>query len=65
MMDRALGLDGGGTKTDAVVVDRLGKVIARQRADGLDPTAGAGWERRLAEMAAALGPVTAAVLGLL
>ena len=63
-MGRVLGLDGGGTKTDAVVVDSTGHVLARQRTDGLDPTLGIGWEAALSDIAKRLGPVTAAVLGL-
>lgn len=63
-MDRILGLDGGGTKTEAVVVDRAGHVVARKRTEGLDPTVGLGWEATLADIAAALGPVSVAVLGL-
>jgi glucosamine kinase len=63
-MEHILGLDGGGTKTDAVVVNRLGKVLMRKRTAGLDPTAGPGWEATLTDIAAGLGPVAAAVLGM-
>ncbi|WP_426033893.1 N-acetylglucosamine kinase [Cypionkella sp. TWP1-2-1b2] len=63
-MDRILGLDSGGSKTDAVVIDRAGRVLARARAEGLDPTAGTDWQARLALLAAELGPVSGAVLGL-
>lgn len=59
-----LGLDGGGTKTDVAVVDRSGRVLTRARFGGLDPTAGPDWEQHLAGIAAKVGPVTAAVLGL-
>lgn len=63
-MQRVLGLDSGGSKTDAVVIDPSGKVLARARAEGLDPAASADWPERLADLAAQLGPVSAAVLGL-
>jgi len=63
-MDRVLGLDSGGSKTEAVVINRAGRVLARLRAEGLDPTAGTGWQARLALLAAQLGPVTGATLGL-
>lgn len=63
-MDRVLGLDGGGSKTEAVVVNRAGRVLVRLRADGLDPMAGGDWQARLAGLAAELGPVSGAVLGL-
>ena len=62
--DCVLGLDGGGSKTDAVVINRAGRVLTRVRAEGLDPLAGEGWQARLAGLAAPLGPVSAAVLGL-
>jgi glucosamine kinase len=64
MMDQVLGLDGGGTKTEAIVVDRLGRIIERHLGEGLDPTAEDGWETRLERIAASFGPVAAAVLGL-
>lgn len=63
-MDRVLGLDGGGTKTDAAVVDRNGAVLIRKRLAGLDPTVGPQWEKVLAELSDGLSPVSAAVLGL-
>lgn len=63
-MARVMGLDGGGTKTDAVVVDMDGHVIARKRTDGLDPMAGSAWKATLSGIAAELGPFTASVLGL-
>lgn len=62
--NRILGLDGGGTKTDLAVVDATGAVIHRQMAQGLDPTAGDGWQDQLAALAATLVRVDAAVLGL-
>lgn len=64
-MERVLGLDSGGSKTEAVVINGAGRVLTRARAEGLDPTAGAGWEARLGLLAAELGPVSGAVLGLL
>lgn len=63
-MDKVLGLDGGGTKTDVAVIDRSGSVLKRVRTAGLDPTAGADWEAVLSDIAARMGPVKAAVLGL-
>lgn len=59
-----LGLDGGGTKTVAVLVDSSGTVVARRDEGGLDPTAGTGWEERLHHLAVCLGTVEAAALGL-
>ncbi|MEO5613596.1 MAG: BadF/BadG/BcrA/BcrD ATPase family protein [Cypionkella sp.] len=64
MMDRILGLDSGGSKTEAVVINRAGRVLARARTEGLDPTAGTDWEARLGALAAEIGPVSGAVLGL-
>lgn len=63
-MDRLLGLDSGGSKTEAVVINRAGRVLARARAEGLDPMADEGWQARLGLLAAELGPVSGAVLGL-
>ena len=63
-MDKILGLDGGGTKTDVAVIDRAGTVLDSRRTDGLDPTPGSQWEAVLADIATSLGPVTTAVLGL-
>lgn len=63
-MDCVLGLDGGGSKTEAVAINRAGHIVARVRAEGLDPMAGDDWQGRLAGLAAELGPVVAAVLGL-
>jgi glucosamine kinase len=63
-MSFVLGLDSGGTKTIAVVADQTGQVIAQATGDGLDPTAGGGWEARLAALIAPLPPVIAATLGL-
>ncbi len=59
-----LGIDGGGTKTEAVVVDAQGRVRWRGRGEGLDPNAGPEWEARLAGLAVKAGPVAQAVLGL-
>ncbi len=64
MTGRVLGIDGGGTKTEAVVVDATGQVLWRERTAGLDPTAGPEWEVALATLADAAGPVTQAALGL-
>lgn len=64
MTEKLLGLDGGGTKTEAVVMDRSGSVIARCRAGGLDPTSGMHWQQTLADIAAKIGPVNGAILGL-
>lgn len=61
---RVLGLDGGGTKTEVAVVDRSGQVVAFVAGAGMDPTAGDGWEARLAAMVGPLGAVERAVLGL-
>ena len=63
-MGHVLGLDGGGTKTDVVVADHNGTVIARLHGEGLDPTQGEHWEAMLAATAEQAGPVKAAVLGL-
>ncbi len=63
-MDRLIGLDSGGSKTEAVVINRAGRVLARARAEGLDPMAADGWQARLGLLAAELGPVAGAVLGL-
>ena len=63
-MDRVLGLDGGGTKTDAAVIDRAGTVIARQRTEGLDPTESPHWKVVLGDIAEKMGAVATAVLGL-
>ncbi len=64
MTGRVLGLDSGGTKTVAVVVDDKGQVLSRETGAGLDPNAGPGWEMRLKTFAERLGPVDAAALGL-
>lgn len=64
MIDHVLGVDGGGTKTIAVVVDPAGNVLAHKRTEGLDPTTGPGWEAILTTLSAAFGPLKAAVLGL-
>ena len=64
MMERVLGLDSGGTKTDAVVVEQSGAVSARISLEGLDPNNGRDWEGRLQALAAQIGPVSAAVLGM-
>lgn len=63
-MDRVLGIDGGGTKTDAALVDGSGRVLARMRTDGLDPNAGGDWEQVLERIAAEVGPLPQVVLGL-
>ncbi len=60
---RVLGLDGGGTKTLVAVAGPSGHVNL-VTGGGVDPTAGDGWEGRLAALVAGLGPVDAAVLGL-
>lgn len=64
MTGTVLGLDSGGTKTVATVVDRSGAVLAFAHGTGLDPTAGDGWEMRLADLVMPLGPVDAAVFGM-
>ena len=64
MTGRVLGLDGGGSKTMALVVNRSGDVLAHTNDTGLDPTAGPDWEMRLRAIAGRIGPVDAAVLGL-
>ncbi len=64
MMGRVLGLDGGGTKTIAVVIGPDGRVLAHETGTGLDPTAGLEWEARLKGFADRLGAVDGAVLGL-
>ena len=58
-----LGVDGGGTKTDAALVDASGAVLRRWRLPGTDPMAGPGWEDVLHGLAAETGAVPA-VLGL-
>lgn len=64
MTNRVLGLDSGGTKTIAVVADPSGQVVTMAFCEGLDPTAGGGWEAALATLIAPLGNVAAATLGL-
>ncbi len=64
MKDRVLGLDSGGSKTIAVVVDRSGAVVDIGFGAGLDPTADDAWETRLRALLAPLMPVDMAVLGL-
>ncbi len=64
MSDRVLGIDGGGTKTLVVAADATGCVQFYMAAGGMDPTASTDWEKSLAAVAVALGPVQAAVLGL-
>jgi glucosamine kinase len=59
-----LGIDGGGTKTEAAVADAEGRVVWRDRTGGLDPTAGPEWEIVLEELARMAGPVAQAALGL-
>jgi glucosamine kinase len=59
-----LGIDGGGTKTEAAVVDAEGRVVWRDRTGGLDPTAGPEWDIVLEELANMAGPVAQAALGL-
>jgi N-acetylglucosamine kinase-like BadF-type ATPase len=63
-MDRVLGIDGGGTKTDIALVDRAGRVLRRSRAAGLDPTGESDWQAVLNGIAAEIGPVAGVVLGL-
>lgn len=63
-MSRVLGIDGGGTKTDAVVADAEGRVVWRARVGGLDPNAGPEWEGRLDQLSRDAGPVAGAALGL-
>ena len=63
-MERVLGIDGGGSKTDVAVADRSGRVVQRLRTGGLDPTGGQDWVTVLERIAAAVGPVARAVLGL-
>lgn len=64
MTDLVLGIDGGGTKTEALVVDSAGRVVRWERTSGLDPTAGPEWESLLETLARKVGPVGQAVLGL-
>jgi glucosamine kinase len=59
-----LGIDGGGTKTEAVAVDAEGQVLWRDRTVGLDPLAGPGWEIVLEGLARAVGSVSQVALGL-
>lgn len=67
-IELVLGLDSGGSKTELVVINRAGRVLAQQRTEGLDPMAGADWQARLrglvAEIGAEVGPLSGAVLGL-
>lgn len=63
-MTKVLGIDGGGTKTDAAVVDAEGRVVWRERVGGLDPTAGPEWEGVLETLCQKAGPVEHAALGL-
>lgn len=63
-MSRVLGIDGGGTKTEAVVADAEGRVVWRARVGGLDPTAGPEWEALLGQLSRDAGPVDGAALGL-
>lgn len=64
-MDCVLGLDTGGTKTLALLVNRQGETVQRLTGPGLDPLAGDGWIGELRRLADALmvRPV-AAVLGM-
>jgi glucosamine kinase len=64
MTGRLLGLDGGGTKTIAVLADTTGNVLACETSEGLDPTSGPAWEASLTAIANRTGPADAAVLGL-
>lgn len=59
-----LGIDGGGTKTEAAVVDAEGRVVWRRGTGGLDPMAGPEWEIVLEELASLAGPVAQVALGL-
>lgn len=63
--DCILGLDTGGTKTIALLVNRQGEIVQRLTGPGFDPLAGDGWETELHHLAEALSvrPV-AAVLGM-
>lgn len=59
--DLVLGLDGGGSKTELVVADARGTVLAFERDIGLDPLADPAWEttlRQLLRRSAALLPST-------
>lgn len=64
-MDCVLGLDAGGTKTIALLVNRQGETVQRLTGPGLDPMAGEGWVAELHRLASSLRvrPVTA-VLGM-
>jgi N-acetylglucosamine kinase len=42
-----LGLDSGGSKTLVAVVDRQGRVLRLDKAEGLDPTTNARWQHQL------------------
>lgn len=64
MTPLVLGIDGGGSKTEAAVVDAEGRVAWRGRMVGLDPTAGPEWESVLETLAQQAGPVVHAALGL-
>ncbi|MGQ9364917.1 N-acetylglucosamine kinase [Azospirillum sp. ST 5-10] len=61
-----LGVDGGGTKTLAVVVAADATILSRDRLASLDPTAGDGWREEIARLAAGPGGprIEAAVFGL-
>jgi glucosamine kinase len=60
-----LGLDGGGTGSRLALADAGGHVLTQVQGPGLDPTADAGWQDRLARLTDAAGQtVQAAVLGL-
>lgn len=64
-MECILGLDTGGTKTIALLVNRQGEIVQRLTGPGFDPLAGDGWVAELHRLAGALSarPV-AAVLGM-
>jgi len=68
MSPHVLGVDGGGTKTVAALVDADGRPIAIRQFATLDPSIGDGWRDELARIAAfaaqPAGHLQAAVLGL-
>ena len=61
---RVLGLDGGGSKTIAVVANPLGEVESYTVSAGLDPTAGPNWEAMFTDLATQIGTIDAATIGL-
>lgn len=61
MGDLVLGLDGGGSKTDLVLVDDRARVVASAHGIGLDPVADPAWEAILTALLRGVSHVLPAV----